>query len=326
MQKSILGSLRCAPYKFELPQAVQLVKHHAAKLGARPELDFITHLLPSYHQSDIVEVQQYTDNSWHFTCDLPALSGSQGVMPRYNYSEALRESFEQGNSALVDFLDGFNNRYFRLYCQTETKNNIVIQAEEERFSWNRHHKSLTTMLSSLAGDTSINTALPQGHLIQYSGLMGSKVTCLTTLKHLLADYFGYEFEVDHGDIEYQPLLGCCLTHLGATGQNNQLGFDALLGKSAVTAFQQLDVKVKPNHQNFEQLNKNKVLSDAIDAFIRHYMGSNIKINLAMKVAGQQLPACQLTRDASYGVRLSQSARLASTEITQQYVVMPLKLK
>ncbi|WP_299017735.1 type VI secretion system baseplate subunit TssG [uncultured Photobacterium sp.] len=324
MQKSALTQLLSAPYRFELPHAMQLVKHQAAILGKRPSVTFSASLLPAYQPSDIVEVQAPHGSSWHFSCDLPALSGSQGVMPRYSYSESLKELFEQGNSALIDFFNGFNNRYFRLYCQTAVKNDLTAQAEEEHFAWNRHDLSLTEMLTNLTGDLACGSVLPKGHMVQYAGLMGLKLSCLDTLAGLLADYFGYEFEVEHGEVDYQPLLPCCRTQLGAKGQNNQLGFDALIGKSAVTAFQRLEITIKPKNKEFSQIRNNRRLVKAIDAFIRHYMGVDIRLKLLMKVEGKYLPGLQLTRNSQTDIRLAHSTWLAPQEITQQHVVMPLK--
>ena len=125
MPKHALIQLRNEPYSFELHCAMQLVKHEAAILGKRPAVTFLASLLPTYQQADIVEVRNPIAGKWTFSCDLPALSGGQGVMPRYSYSESLKVLFEQGNYALVDFFNGFNNRYYRLHCQTELKNNLT---------------------------------------------------------------------------------------------------------------------------------------------------------------------------------------------------------
>ncbi|MCW8327868.1 type VI secretion system baseplate subunit TssG [Photobacterium sp. SDRW27] len=325
MQEHALTQLLREPYTFDLHRAVQLVKHEAATLGKRPALTFTASLLPAYQQADIVEVSNPVAGQWAFTCDLPALSGSQGVMPRHSYIESIKELFEQGNDALIDFLDGFNNRYYRLYCQAELKNDLAAQAEEEHFSWNRHSASLTTMLANLNGDLGNNRILPSDHLIQYSGLLGLKLSCPHTLKDLLGDYFEYEFDVEYGDVDYVPLLPCSVTKLGKTGQNNQLGFGALVGKSAVTAFQRLEIMIKPNnnHQFNEIRNDNRLVS-AIDAFVRHYMGVDIKLKLMIKVNGKYLPGLRLSTESSTDIRLAQSTWLAPKQITREHVVMPLK--
>ncbi|WP_028862171.1 type VI secretion system baseplate subunit TssG [Psychromonas aquimarina] len=325
MPKYALNQLVNDPGAFELHCAMQLVKHDAASLGQRPEVSFSANLLPAYQQADITEVQHPSAAKWKFTCDMPALSGSQGVMPRYNYSESLKELFEQGNYALVDFFNGFNSRYYRLHCQSELKNNLSAQAEEEHFSWKSHDQSLTTMLANLYGGLGNNHSLPAAHLIQYSGLLGLKLSCPHALQELLADYFEYDFEVQYGDVDYLPLLPCSLTKLGKNGQNNQLGFGALVGKSAVTAFQRLDVLVKPNnYRQFNQIRNDKQLFNALDSLIRHYIGVDIKLKLKIKVAGKYLPGLQLTTNSKTSIRLAQSTWLAPRQISSEYVVMPLK--
>lgn len=325
MQKYALNQLVNEPYTFDLHCAMQLVKHAAASLGQRPDMSFSASLLPAYQQADIVEVQNPIAGKWQFTCDMPALSGSQGLMPRYSYSESLKELFEQGNDALVDFFNGFNNRYYRLHCQTELKNNLSAQAEEQHFSWNRHDQSLTAMLANLYGDLGNNRSLPSAHLIQYSGLLGLKLSCPHTLQELLLDYFEYEFEVQYADLDYLPLLPCSVTKLGKSGQNNQLGNGALLGKSAVTAFQCLNIMIKPcNNQQFNQIRNDKQLYDALDSFVRHYIGVDIKLKLMIKVAGKYLPGLQLSCDSRTDIRLAQATWLAPKQINNEYLVMPLK--
>ena len=325
MQEYALTRLLEQPYTFDLHRAMQLVKHEAATLGVRPTISFTASLLPAYQQADIVEASNPVASQWAFTCDLPALSGSQGVMPRSSYNESLKELFEQGNYALVDFLNGFNNRYYRLHCQAELKNDMAAQAEEEHFDWNRHSMSLTTMLANLNGDLGNNRTLPSGHLIQYSGLFGMKLSCPLTLKQLLIDYFEYDFDVEYGDVDYVPLLPCSVTKLGKTGQNNQLGFGALVGKSAVTAFQYLEILIKPNNNHqFNQIRDDHQLARAIEAFVRHYMGVDLKLKLMIKVDGKYLPGLRLSASSRSDIRLAQSTWLAPKQITREHVVMPLK--
>jgi type VI secretion system protein ImpH len=325
MQKYALKQLINQPYSFELHCAIQLVKHNAASLGKRPDISFSASILPAYQQADIAEVKNPVAGSWSFICDMPALSGGQGLMPRYCYSESLKELFEQGNSALVDFFDGFNNRYYRLHCQSELKNNLAAQVEEDNFFWNHHDQSLTTMLANLYGDLGHNLSLSAAHMIQYSGLLGLKLSCPHALQDLLVDYFQYEFEVQYGDVTYLPLLPCCVTKLGEKGQNNQLGLGALAGKSAVTAFQSLNIMIKPNNnQEFNEIRNDKQLYNALDSLVRQYMGVDIKLKLMIKVAGKYLPGLQLTSNSKTDLRLAQSTWLAPTKISQEYVVMPLK--
>jgi len=325
MQKYALTQLRNEPYTFDLHCAMQLVKHEAALLGKRPSVTFSASLLPTYQQADIVEVQNPIAGQWIFTSDLPALSGGQGVMPRHSYNESLKALFEQGNDALVNFFNGFNNRYYRLYCQTELKYSVTAQTEEGCFSWNNHDLSLTSMLANLYGDLNNNSNVAAMHLIQYTGLLGLKLSCPHALQALLCDYFGYNFEVVYSDVDYVPILTCSITKLGVSGQNNQLGVDALLGKSAVTAFHCLNIMLKPNNnQQFNQIKKDKQLVKTVDSFARRYIGVDIKLKMMIKVDGEYLPGLQLTTDDKTDIRLAQSTWLAPQHVAKQHVVMPLK--
>jgi len=324
MQESAVARLATGQFHVELDKAWQVFKHRAARSGIRPKLRFSAESLPAHYQTEVTGVSSDAQGHYVMKTPLMALSGNGGVMTRAMYRHALSAQFDLGDEAAVDFFDTFNNRYFRLYCQASLKHDLCSQVEEETFSWNRHQQSLTTMLSSLCGQHEASAAVPKSHLIQYSGLLGLKLTCPHALKQLLEDYFDAEFVIEPSGLEYQPLTACSLTKLGRGGQNRQLGMGALLGKSAPMVGQKLNIKLCPsNYRHYLNIRSDKKMIQAIEHLVRSYMGINIKYKLHMKVDSRYLPRVKLTSSADSGLKVGQSAWMNSRSNQQQYVEMPL---
>lgn len=324
MQNFVVVRLNNNQQDVELDKAWQLFKHQAEHNGVRPNIAFSAEQLPAYYQTQVTEVYRNNIGNYVIKTPLAALSGCKGTIPRQMYRQVLSAQFDLGDEAPVDFFDVFNNRYFRLYCQAELKHDLSSQAEEETFTWNLHQQSLTTMLSSLCGLGENNSAIPKQDLIQYTGLLGLKLTCPFALKLFLEDYFDAEFVIKTSELEYQPLTPCTLTQLGKIGQNRQLGMGALVGKSAPMVGQKLHIKVCPrNYSHYIKIRSDRKMISAIEHLVRSYMGINIKYKLYMKVDSRYLPRVQLTSNADKGLKVGQSAWMNSRLNKQQHVEMLL---
>ena len=64
--------------------------------------------------------------------------------------------------------------------------------------------------------------IPDSHFVQYTGLIGLKVTCPETLRLILEDYFGYPFNVERSQLTYQPISSDALTQIGFEGRNRRI--------------------------------------------------------------------------------------------------------
>ncbi|WP_028023310.1 type VI secretion system baseplate subunit TssG [Enterovibrio calviensis] len=325
MQKSSLKEWVEHPYLASLQSSWQLVKHHAQAQGVRPNIRFKAARLPAYYHSEIVSVERSMSDDWQITTSLSGLSGAKGVMPRSLYKEAIQAVFDEEDHAMADFFDSFNNRYYRLLCQTENKHNLSAQCEEETFAWASYRPSITGLLTNLHGAAGSPKGIPASHFVQYTGLIGLKVTCPETLRCMLEDYFGYPFDVERSELSYQPISQDALTQIGASGKNRALGFDALIGKKAAMVGQKLDVKIRPqNYEDYRAIGRDKRLVSAINQMVTQYIGVNLKFRLLMKVDGQYLPRLSLSETQQKGQQLGQSAWIRTQDNKMTFVEMPLK--
>lgn len=324
MQESAVIRLSQGTFEGQLEKAWQIFKHQAHTNGQRPAVNFSAEILPAYYKSEVSQVSSESNGAYTLKTSVASLSGNEGTMPRAMYNQALKARFEQGDEAPLDFFDTFNNRYYRLYCETKQKHELTYQMEEETFHWNRHRQSITEMLSSLAGQSGEVAPMPESHLVQYTGLLGLKLTCPLALKAMLEDYFEAQFEVERSGLEYLPLTPCSLTQLGQSGKNQQLGMGALAGKSTPMIGQKLNIKICPNdYLHYLRIRSDKKMIHAVDHMVRSYMGVNTKYALYMKVNSQYLPRLKLSGSHKSGLRIGQSAWMNNQSNSQQFVEMPL---
>ncbi|ENJ1718510.1 type VI secretion system baseplate subunit TssG [Vibrio sp. Vb2110] len=326
MQESAVNRLLSGQFNVALEKAWQVFKHQAQLAGCCPQVRFSAEWLPAYYHSEVTMVDVDVLSGYILKTSLPALSGCQSTMPRALFKEALSAHFELGDQAPLDFFDTFNNRYFRLYCQVQTKHDLTAQIEEASFRWNQHRLSITAMLANLAGQSGDDAPIPVSHLIQYTGLLGMKLTCPLTLKALLEDYFAAEFAIERSELEYLPLTPCSLTQIGGAGQNRQLGMGALVGKTTPMAGQKLNIKICPKDYNhYLAIRHDKAMIRALDHLVRSYMGVNTKYALYMKVNSQYLPRVRLSSHSDSALRIGQSAWMNNQTNRRQFVEMPLTL-
>ncbi|GLO63058.1 hypothetical protein MACH09_35660 [Vibrio sp. MACH09] len=327
MQEPVINLLQSANYDKQLHRAWQLMKHHAQSMNVRPKVRFASENLPAYYRSEVTSVAQKKSGYWLIKTSLPGLSGNQGVLQRSVNKQALNALFDEGNYASLDFYNVFNSRYYRLYCASEIKHSMVDLLEEETFEWNtqNYQKSVSDLLANLTGVLEKSPLIPNSHFIQYTSLIGMKLTSPLVLKELLQDYFQYDFEIEHSPVEYQPLTACSLTRIGLTGQNQSLGMGALIGQNAAMVGQKLLVKICPaNYRQYQEINKNPTLTQSIYQMMKIYLGVNVNVSLHMKVNGKYLPGLKLAYNPKAGLKLGESAWMEGKNSVTQYVEMPLK--
>ncbi|RLV61244.1 type VI secretion protein VasB-1 [Parashewanella curva] len=326
MQRSSLTEKLSSVDGAELASAWQLIKHEAASNGTRPRIRFRCESLPAYYHSQVTSVSHNTRQFWIIETSIAALSGSHGVMPRPMYRAALEARFEYSDEAAIDFFNGFNNRYLNLFCQVENKHQIVRLKEEETFTWPTHGTHISELLAKLSGVVGESNVIPQKHFIQYTALLGFKLTCPIALRMMLEDYFEAKFEIDYFDMEHQALTPCSLTRIGRNGQNQKLGKTTLIGKVATMVGQSLKIKICPrNYLHYLEVYSDKKLTLAIDHMVKTYMGINIKYKLYMKVNSRYLPRTRLLSSASNATKLGRSAWMGSQNTSKQFVEMPLAI-
>jgi len=83
--------------------------------------------------------------------------------------------------------------------------------------------------------------------------------------------------------------------------------------------------IKPNNNaQFNKIRHDEKLTQAVNYFVRRYIGVDIKLKVMIKVDGEYLPGLKLTTNNKTDIRLAQSTWLAPKQAAKEHVVMPLK--
>ena len=324
MQKPTLIKLIESANGAELAKTWQMIRHYAEYNNVPLKVRFSSEVLPAYYHSEVTNVYQHARNGWVIKTSLPALTGSKGTMIRPIYRQILNAHFNFGNYAPIDFFDSFNQRFYSFYCRVEQKHDLLSQVEEESFKSHDSEQSISSLLVNLSGAETNTHIIPKEHLIQYSSLIGMRITCIHVLQKLLEDYFETPFEIENSSLEYHPVTQCSLTAIGIGGQNANLGTGALIGMSAPIVGQRLRIKICPiNYLQYIEIHSDPKLINAIDYLVRSFIGVNIKYKLYMKADSQYLPRIKLSKSIEGFSKIGESAWMDSRENSQQFVELPL---
>lgn len=324
MQEPNLIKLLASATGAELAKTWQILRHNAEYTNTAFKVRFSSEVLPAYYHSEVSKVYQHARTGWIIKTGLPALSGSKGSIVRPIYRQILSVHFNFGDYAPIDFFDSFNHRYYSFFCRVEQKHDLLSLVEEESFKSNNAEQSISSLLVNLSGVEQNSNITPKEHLIQYSSLIGLRVTCINILKDILEDYFNTAFEVENSELEYQPLTHCSLTSIGKNGQNSQLGLGALVGMTAPLVGQRIRIKICPsNYPQYLEIYNDQKLIKTIDYIVRSFMGVNIKYKLYMKANSRYLPRIMLSNSKEGFSKIGESAWMDSRTNSQLFVELPL---
>ena len=313
----LIHSLVNTPGHFSPCQVARLLLKN--RLATESEIHYKTDLLAGYKAMEVVSLQRTNRTHWQVTLHQVALGGALGVMPRYLWDDLLRLWLEQGQGAGIAFLEIFNQRSHQLSYRVGYKYDFAQLAENAECQYHQSLGSLYQYLSAIAG-TSGMRCLKSTHLFQYGALLGMHVTNPDALSGILEDYFGWQFRVIPSDQGYEPLSGHSLTSLGLGGKNQQLGRDALIGRSATVPFAHLDIRMVADKPCALRHIRDQGLFDAILELAKRFVGQQVKVHLRLEIDNDYLPPLQLTD----GFQLGLNTYMPVQGEVDRKVILPLK--
>ena len=328
MQNTFIRRLNASCFDLSLLNAWQLFKHQAHREGRLPSLHFNATRFPTYCAGDVVQLGINEMKGPFVEVALPGFSGVSSAVPRMIYKEALEAHCINSDDAALDFFDIFDNRYYRLYCQTEQTFQLGSRLEESTFEWNQSKVSVTDLLSCLTGSQSESADLPRMHLVQYIPFLGCILAPPSFLKSMLEDYFSMPFDIQSNALEYQLISKNAQTRLGISGENQRLGLGSLLGRKIPIYGQKLKIFLfPPSYEAYLDVRQNFKMFCVLNDLVRRFIGVSVKFTFHMKVNSHYLPRVQLSANPKRAQRLGLSTwmSLNSNGAVDQneFVEMPL---
>jgi len=308
---NIIRDLSQNPQQYDFAQAMRMLSQFIENSDTRVQLVLKAEAMPT---GDASEIQYFSlkSNKAKFRLAKQALSGVKGVIPYYIYEELLL-ALHDDDHALKDFLDVFNQRYFELVAQLESRQWLLVQHE-----LNADKTQLLHNLAALKDE--------HAHLFQYSLLLNQDSRSLTGLEQILNDYFPYEIDVTTKHFERRKLPSDSLTRLGENqAYNSRIGQGFLIGKTCLTHFTHLLVSIRPaNEQELSDIQNDAMLADCMKTLIQHYLKDNTPVSIYLEVKRAYLARPKLSSNMNQAAKLGEVDCLAPERKPQQRIRILLK--
>lgn len=308
---NIIKDLSQNPQQYDFAQAMRMLSQFIENSETRVQLVLKAEAMPT---GDASEIQYFSlkSNKAKFRLAKQALSGVKGVIPYYIYEELLL-ALHDDDHALKDFLDVFNQRYFELVAELESRQWLLVQNE-----LNADKTQLLHNIAALKDE--------HAHLFQYSLLLNQNSRSLTGLEQILNDYFPYEIDVTTKHFERRKLPSDSLTRLGASqAYNSRIGQGFLIGKTCLTHFTHLLVSIRPaNEQELSDIQNDAMLADCMKTLIQHYLKDNTPVSIYLEVKRAYLARPKLSSNMNQAAKLGEVDCLAPERKPQQRIRILLK--
>ncbi|MBW3696949.1 hypothetical protein EK599_14710 [Vibrio sp. T187] len=294
------------PERYEFVQAMRLLESMQSRSQVPFEMELKAEAMPTGNPQEI-QYFSFKGNRAKLRLAKQALSGVKGVIPNYIYEELLN-ALHNEDHALKDFLDVFNQRHFEITYRAHVQRWLLVESEQ--------NPKKTALLNHFA-------ALGNRHsqYLQYSLLLNQQSRSLTTLAHILNDFFPYSISVECKTSERRQLPNDSLTRLGTQRQfNSKLGQGFLLGKTCLAHFNNLNIFVTPTSQKeFYEIQKDGHLAQSMLDLTQHYLRDSTPVSIYLSVMRSYLSRPTLSGNANVAARLGEVDCLAPERNPNQTV-------
>jgi len=338
-QASLIEQVRKAPEDFDLIQLVRVLNRHFSKVSQPFELIIEADPMPNNIEAEISDFDLIGQKAI-ISSSKTSLTSGYSVVPIYIYEELLT-AFHDERYALADFLNIFNDRYFKLYIRTVEKTHLLLTDEIDRyfnsatFQQKHHKKSQVQLASCLAQLSALPDELAVNRWLGYSLILGSPNRSLDDLQQVIADYFLLKVSIDSGQLNKYKLEQENWTRLGAkkslnnhkidgqvSQQNNQLGRGFLLGQRCWLSKKRVNITLEAKSQeHLKFLVDETAWSRELASMTRSYLRDKTEIAIYLKAPDSWFQSIQLSADIEKTVRLGRGFHLQNSQQNKPVVYL-----
>ena len=317
-----LGQLVREPYRFEFFQAVRLIAltagskasrqdTHAygqSRLGRLPyeeQVRFRAHIGHAFPASAISSFAlPLADEKTNapvpeMTVTFFGLAGTGGILPAH-YTQLLIDRVREKDFRLRDFWDLFNHRLIAQFYRAWEKCRFYVRYEQARRTGGENDQ-FTRMLFSLVGlgtpGLRDRQALPDEALLHYAGHFAHRPRSAVALQQIAADCFGFPTEVLQFQGQWLNLQRTDRTQL-TPGGHNRLGISAIAGSRVWGIENKFRLRLRVSrYADFCKFLPGRAGHVSLSQLVRFYVGATLDFDIQIVLAKDEVPRCQLTRDA-----------------------------
>lgn len=310
---SVAHDLFQAPHRFDFFQAVRIL--HALRPvstavadGPEPSAEpvrFRSHVALRFPASDIVSIQDEGGGPPAMTVAFLGLAGVHGPMPRA-FTEEVMHQARAGDTAARDFLDVFNHRLVGLLYRARARHRPALELRPAEQSWvARYLFSLmglgTPDVERAADRAERALRVPSRALLGHAALLSTETRSAVGLERILGEHLGVDARVVPFTGGWVRLEEEDLTRIGAGGQNQRLGENAVLGRRVWDAQGAFTLRVGP--LGMADLVRLLPTGDAFAAMVslaRFYAGVDVEFTVSLILKGDEVPPSRLGTGARLG--------------------------
>lgn len=328
---SLMQQANQQPKKFELFQLIRIVNRYTQASNRPFELVVEAEPMPDNARAQVSDFQLLASKAV-IRSNKSSLTSGNAAVPMYIYEELLK-AFHNEDLALFDFLNIFNDRYFKLYAKTVDKSHLLLSEELDRFARYQQqdqgqvHTSLMHCMSNLC-------ALPVNDKTEnwaYLGLLlGMGNRSIHNLQQALSHYFQLELKVWSKELNKHQLGQESWSRLGSDNadmaslkpQNTQLGMGLLAGQRCWLSRQRIIISVSPtSQQQLLELLENKDWYQQMSDMVRLHLRDKTEISIYLKAPGFWFPPLILSSDPQKTIRLGRGFHLKTTRHHQPIIYL-----
>lgn len=312
LSRSAYARLFAEPRRFRFDAAVRLLTRAARSADPAEAVRFRTVPGLGYPAAEVAALKPPQEGrASELTTPVIGLTGAAGVLPRL-YTEVLTTTLRNRSHALHDFLDMLSNRITAMFAGAAIKYRLNRSAEAAVATGRPQDDRVAEVLLAFTGFATphLTPRLAVGvePLLHYSGYFSSRPRSAERLKALVSDWLGRNVEVEQFAGTWLPLPPDQRTSLAVgrhPGAWNRLAVDAAIGVRAWDPQARIILRIGPlDYPSFAALLPDHAGLQRLVSLVRTFLGYETGFAVNPVLAGPEVPALRLDRDADPAPRLS----------------------
>ena len=319
---SLAAKLGQSGSEFELVQLLRLVAKHRQQDGfKRIRIQANPHPHGAERQVDNV---MFNAQGVTIAANQTSLSSGSAVVPAYVYEELL-SAYHQESFSLSDFLNIFNDRYFKQFAKVKASGHLLLNLEldkQKKLSETRAQ----TLMDSLCQVAGVPNRQQFASWVRHAFGLGLGTRSLPLLKRMLSDYFDFDVSLRVKPVSKYRLAQSECSRLGQKGQNNQLGKGLFLGSRCWVPLRRINVTIRPkNQQELLFLKKDRAWRHELANMVRFYLRDKTEVAVFLKAPGTWYDSARLSSDREQTVRLGRGFHLSGSRLGSEQITNLLHL-
>ena len=305
VQPEIRALVRREPCAFDVFQLVRLFERlqpGRAPIGgwAPPHSEivrFSAHASLAFPASQIQALDWAEGRTPRLTVNFMGLIGPLGVLPLY-YTQMVEERLRARDHTMRDFLDIFHHRMISLFYRAWEKYRFAIAYERDR--QDPFSRRVLDLIGIGTAGLQHRQAVGDEGLMFYAGLLRLVPHSETALRHLLADYFGVEVEIEQfiGTWRRLDQRDVCRWE-ESPEETMQLGVGCVAGDEMWDQQSRVRVSLGPleRERYYEFLPGGRAYK-SLSSWLRFFSGGDLEYEIRLILKREQVPFCELDGENS----------------------------